>query len=119
MLTCQLSRFHARIERRMEWKRSHIPCMYIFTYVYRPTQHTRFCILYEQLSRDRYVIYFTHTCSLSANKGVQLRFLQLHEQTSRRCFIKITCRIKSKFLSKRLGIREKSQDLLKPNKIQH
>lgn len=45
-------------------------CMYVCTiFAYGPIQHTCFCILYEQVSHDRYVIYFTHTCSLSANKG--------------------------------------------------
>lgn len=75
---------------------------YVCTYshIQTNTQHTCFCILYEQLSHDQYVIYFTHTCPLSANKGEQLRFLQLHEQTSRRCFIKITREVNLKLLSK-------------------
>lgn len=45
MLTCQLSRFHAWIERRMEWKRSRIPCMYIFTYIDQYSTHAfAFCM---------------------------------------------------------------------------
>lgn len=90
----------SRLDRKANGMETVSHTTYVYIHTYRPIQHTRFCILYEQLSHDRYVIYFTHTCPLSANKGEQLRFLQLHEQTSHRYFIKITRGIKSKFLPK-------------------
>lgn len=90
----------SRLNRKANGMETVSHTMHVHTYSHIDQYNTRAFAFSISKFRTIDTSYFTHTCPLSANKGEQLRFLQLHEQTSHRCFIKITRRINLKFLFK-------------------
>lgn len=98
MLTCQLSRFHAWIEKRMEWKRSHILCMYVCTYSHTDQYNTHAFAFSMSKFRTIDTSYTLRTRARYRRiKASGFVLLELHEQILQRRFVKITRGIKSKF----------------------